>query len=493
MSSPPPSVRREPDARHRIRRFNRRTGRRIVVLDDDPTGSQSVQAVDVLLVPDRAAYRDAPADPGDVTFILTNTRGLTETAARTLTREIAADVVAESARMQIPIELISRSDSCLRGHVIAEIDVLRTAVGNDVDGVLFVPALFQAGRYTRDDVHYAVVDGVETPVGQTEFARDPTFGYVSSHLPTFLQEKSGGAVRADHVLSVSLEDIRIGGPDAVAAVLEQATDSRWIVVNALVDEDLDVVVLGLQQAQASGRRFLYRTGPSFVRALAGIEPRPALTAADVARRPGHGLVIVGSHTAVTTTQLDHLHDAGPIRMIELDVPTLLRPSARAELLSELVADVRIALRSSDVVVATSRAPTAGRDPIDSLAIARSISAALVRVAREVRDVRPAWVVAKGGITSHDIAVSGLGITRATVVGQFAPGSVSLLRPVTAPEEVVGMPFVVFPGNTGAPDSLTGVVRTVRGEAIDQARGGPLLARTLTWVGRIRRRESPPGR
>ena len=57
--------------------------------------------------------------------------------------------------------------------------------------LLLAPAFFEAGRYTRDDVHYAG----DTPVGETEFARDATFGYRSSNLRDFLREKVGDLVR----------------------------------------------------------------------------------------------------------------------------------------------------------------------------------------------------------------------------------------------------------------------------------------------------------
>ena len=44
-------------------------------------------------------------------------------------------------------------------------------------------------------------------------------------------------------------------------------------------------------------------------------------------------------------------------------------------------------------------------------------------------VRPAFVVAKGGITSSDVVTAGLGIRRAWVRGTLLPGIVSLWEPV----------------------------------------------------------------
>ena len=113
---------------------------------------------------------------------------------------------------------------------------------------------------------------------------------------------------------------------------------------------------------------------------------------------------------------------------------------------------------------TSRRLISAGDPAASLEIARQVSDAVVDVVGRVRGVRPAWVVAKGGITSHEVALSGLGIHRARVEGQFWPGQVSLFTPVEAPPEVLGMPYVVFPGNVGGEQSLQEVVETLQGAA-----------------------------
>lgn len=62
----------------------------------------------------------------------------------------------------------------------------------------------------------------------------------------------------------------------------------------------------------------------------------------------------------------------------------------------------------------------------------------------------AWVVAKGGITSSDVATRGLGARAATVLGQLLPGvPVWRIRPDGGRPVVL----VVFPGNVGGPDDL----------------------------------------
>lgn len=459
-----------PDARARIAADNRRANRRIGVLDDDPTGSQSVHGVQVVTVFDQAEYRSALTDPGSVCFVLTNSRSLDEAEARTLNHRVSADLYALEPEHGGITEIVSRSDSCLRGHVLAEIQELGTAseqvAGRSVDGVLFVPSLFSAGRFTLGDVHYAVVDGHPTPVAQTEYAQDATFGYTRSRLADFLAEKSGGTIDADAVLSISLEVIRSGGPEAVAAILRRAARRQWIVVNALSDHDLDVVVLGLVIARRGGQTFLYRSGPSFVRALAGIEPRPPLGATDFGCAPegtGYGLVVVGSHTQSTTAQLEVLRRRSSPAEFELDVTALLDPGTRAEHIRQSAQAVTEALRHRDVLLATSRSLTRGHDAATSLEIARSVSAGLVETVARSRRARPSWVLAKGGITSHDVAVRGLGITRARVAGQLLPG-ISLFLPVDAPAAVLQTPYVVFPGNVGGAEAVADAVAVLQESA-----------------------------
>jgi uncharacterized protein YgbK (DUF1537 family) len=142
---------------------------------------------------------------------------------------------------------------------------------------------------------------------------------------------------------------------------------------------------------------------------------------------------------------------------ELHVPTLIDPDRRDAHVAEIGEQVAEALATSDVLLFTSRTLLRGGDADDSLAISRTVSTAVVDVVQAALAARPAWVVAKGGITSHDVAVRGLGIRRAEVVGQLLPGMVSVFRPIEAAPEAVGTPYVVFAGNVGDDNTLADVV------------------------------------
>ena len=116
-----PPVRVEPDARQRIRKALADAGRRIAVLDDDPTGSQTVHDVAVVTVFDPDEIAAGLDGPGSTCFILTNTRSMGEADAVALNTRIGRTVFELSRRLDAPIDVISRSDSTLRGHVIAEV------------------------------------------------------------------------------------------------------------------------------------------------------------------------------------------------------------------------------------------------------------------------------------------------------------------------------------------------------------------------------------
>jgi uncharacterized protein YgbK (DUF1537 family) len=464
----PPPVRVEPDARQRIRDELVRAGRRMAVLDDDPTGSQTVHDVNVVTVFEPDEIAAGLAEPGSTCFILTNTRSMPEPDAVALNTRIGRMLFELGARLGAPVDVVSRSDSTLRGHVIAEVRALdavrREVTGRSYDGVVLVPAYMEAGRFTAGDVHYARVGGEALPVGETEFARDATFGFAASDLREFVAEKSGGEIRPSQVFSISLDDIRRGGPARVAEILAGVTGGAFVVVNAVEYADMDIVVLGLLGAEAAGQSFLCRTGPSFVQPLAGLAPKDPLRASDIwpsGHPGGHGLVVVGSHVGLTSRQVAVAQERGGLAEIELEVAPIADAARRDAHVADVTSRVVSALDRSDVLLFTSRRLLRDDDPAASLEIARQVSTAVIDVVRGALSAKPTWVVAKGGITSHDVAVRGLGIRRATVLGQLLPGQVSVFRPIEAAPEAVGTPYVVFAGNVGDENTLAYVIDLFR--------------------------------
>lgn len=445
--------------------------RRLLILDDDPTGSQCVSQMPVAFEEDAQLIHQTLQDPGSACFVLTNSRALDEADAVAKNRRVLTGVLKEfGARAKdAGLHLVSRSDSTLRGHVLAEPNALADTLaeaGIETDAFIFCPAMIEAGRFTEGDVHYALIDGQPVRVEDTDFAKDATFGYRHSNLAQFLEEKSGGAVKATDVLSLSLGDIR-SGVDTVVQKLATARNRTWVVVNATDYSDMETVADALTQLEAQGRVFVTRCGPSFVRPLAGQQGAQVLGAQDITldcERLSHGLLVVGSHVGLTTQQLTQVQAQSGLVEHELQVEKLLDQATRASHIDEIVAQIRQNLEANDCVVYTSRTLVSTDSPEESLAIARSVSDAVVEVVQKVRTARPAWVIAKGGITSHEVAHRGLGIRLATAQGQFFPGQISLFTPVEAPAEVLGIPYVVFPGNVGGRGALADVVARLKSAA-----------------------------
>ncbi|NEB00999.1 hypothetical protein G3I78_18300 [Streptomyces sp. SID13726] len=436
-------------------------GPRLVVLDDDPTGTQTVADVPVLTAWTVEDLRWALRQDSTAFFVLTNTRSLSPEDAAARNREVVRALRTASAAEGVDYVLASRGDSTLRGHFPLETDVLAEELGA-VDGVVLVPAYIEAGRLTVDSHHWMRTGDGLLPVGDSEFARDATFGYRSSSLPEWVEEKTGGRTAADEVLRITLDDLRGGGPSHTGRLLSSLGGGRTAVVDAVCDDDLRVLALALAEAEGNGTRLLYRVGPSFVRARAGQAGRAPLTPAELRPLRGdapHGLIAVGSHVSLTTRQLDRLRERGGIAEFELDVALLLDERRDAHI-AEVAASAAGALDSADAVIRTSRTLVTGVDAEDSLAISRRVSAALVEAVRQVNAARrPAFVVAKGGITSSDTATHGLEIRRAWARGTLLPGIVSLWEPVDGP--AAGIPYIVFAGNVGGPDALADALDLLR--------------------------------
>ncbi|MDJ0312702.1 four-carbon acid sugar kinase family protein [Arthrobacter sp. H35-D1] len=451
----------------------------LIVLDDDPTGTQSVAGLPVLTRWDVEdfdwvfGYR-IDGTVAKAVYVLTNTRSLDPAEARVRNREIVVNALTAAGKAGITVGFTSRSDSTLRGHFPLEPETiagtLLTESSTTVDGVVIVPAFPDAGRITIGGVHYTRgVEGTLIPVAETEFAKDASFGFANSSLAAYVEEKSDGRIPASSVITIDLGLIRRGTPKAgaaaVADAIDGASDSTPIVVDAVTENDLRVLALGLEEAEHRGKTLIYRVGPPFVRARIGQEIREPLATAEIfhagrtvaAGTARGGLIVVGSHVGVTTRQLKVLTDAhASASIVEIDVEKLLSDDGAAHV-SEVVATIVAALANRDVIIHTSRLLIKTDDAAASLKIARTVSAAVVEVVnRTLKATPPRFVIAKGGITSSDVAAHGLEIRHAIVRGPMLPGIVSLWEPVDGPAE--GIPYIVFAGNVGDDQSLADVTR-----------------------------------
>lgn len=427
------------------------TATKIIVLDDDPTGSQTVHSCKLLTRWDVGTLRGALCDDSPLFFVLTNTRGMDAARAAEITRVVCRHLKQALGGLDLNPIFVSRSDSTLRGHYPVETDVMAEELG-PFDAHFLTPAFFEGGRFTRDSVHYLMVDGIPTPVHETEFARDSVFGYLHAYLPDYVEEKTGGRIKAAEVERFRLDDVR----GDLSARLLALQGNRCCVVDAETQADLDRFADQVRSAADRGKRFLFRSAASLLTALAKLPPQPVAAEAMRAytRQGRPGAVIVGSHVRKTTAQLGKLLAMPGSVALEVDVDRIA--SERDTLLDEVLTRATAAHRQGlTPVIFTSREERRFPDQASRLAFGEVVSAWLMEVVRGLPQTL-GFLVSKGGITSNDVLSDGLALRAATVLGQILPGCSVVRCPADHPR-YPDLPVVIFPGNVGDEAALATVV------------------------------------
>ena len=431
------------------------TRTKIIVLDDDPTGSQTVHSCQLLTRWDAVTLQAALLDASPLFFVLTNTRGMDAARAASVTREVCQNIklaladLAAGGTLFNPI-FVSRSDSTLRGHYPVETDVMAEELGREgasFDAHFLTPAFFEGGRFTRDSIHYLIVNGVPTPVAETEFARDSVFAYRHSYLPDYVEEKTAGRIKASEVERFVLNDVR----GDVSARLLALHGNRCCVVDAETQADLNHFAEQLTAAARQGKRFLFRSAASLLTALAKLPPQPVAAEAMHAyvrnNESGQcaGAVIVGSHVKKTTAQLAILLEQPGIVPLEVDVDRI--ETEREKLLTEILAQAGVAhAQGRTPAIYTSRVERQFPDQATRLAFGEAVSAFLMDVVRGLPTTL-GFLISKGGITSNDVLSDGLALRTSTVLGQILPGCSVVRCPAEHPR-YPNLPVVIFPGNVG---------------------------------------------
>ena len=433
--------------------------RKIVVVDDDPLGIQTTHDLIVYTDWDKKSVLDGFLGENKLFFIMTNSRSFTEEHTTKVHREIAAVINEVSEETGIGYILMNRSDSTLRGHFPLETAVLREEIEKNtekkIDGEILCAFFKEGGRFTMNNIHYVRYGDQLVPANETEFARDAVFGYTSATLPEYVEEKTGGEFKAGDVTCISLEDIHDMNIDKITAQLMSVRDFNKVIVNAVDYPDVKVFCTALYRAMKAGKNYLFRTSASTIKAICGNTDRPLLTREEMVtiESDNGGVIVVGSHTAKTTEQVERLKELDDIVFAELDA-TLVRDEAAFEKeVYRCLAIEEEAIRTGKTVCCyTTRtvisADTGNKE--DDLKLSARISDAVQSLVGRL-SVTPAFVIAKGGITASDIGTKALGVRKAYALGQIKPG-VPVWR--TGEESSFpGTPYVIFPGNVGEASTL----------------------------------------
>lgn len=426
-----------------LKNFNKK----IIVLDDDPTGVQTVNNISVYTDWTAESIAAGFAEKNSMFFILTNSRAFSEEKTHAEHKKIAERICAASESFGKDFILISRSDSTLRGHYPIETQTLREtleACGKKIDGEILMPFFKEGGRFTIGDVHYVQEGDYLIPAAETEFAKDKTFGYTNSNLAAYVEEKTCGAFQKSSVTCISLDELRGGDIDKITARLESVRDFNKVIVNAADYVDVEIFTLALLKSK---KNFLFRTAAAFPKIIGGVKDKNFLTRAELidTDNPNGGLIIVGSHVKKTTAQLDELKKISSVAFIEFDTDSVDKIIRQAE---ENIS------RGQTTAIYTSRNVRDLGSAEKNLAASVKISGALTNVVNRL-NVRPKFLIAKGGITSSDIGTKGLGVKKALVLGQAAAG-IPVWK-IGAESKFPGMSYIIFPGNVGNVDTLRKIV------------------------------------
>ncbi|MBO6268987.1 MAG: hydroxyacid dehydrogenase [Clostridium sp.] len=436
-----------------------KNNRKIVVLDDDPTGVQTVHDIHVYTGWDEESIRKGFLEENNLFYILTNSRGFTEEETTKAHNEIAAVVDKIAKETGKEYIFISRSDSTLRGHFPLETRLLRENyeknTGKTIDGEILCPFFKEGGRYTIDNVHYVKYGDELVPANETEFAKDKTFGYSAATMPEYVEEKTKGEFKAADVTCISLEDIHNMDFDKIEAQLMAVKDFNKIIVNSVGYADIKVFCVALYRAMAKGKVFMFRTAAAIVKVMGGVTDQPLLTRKQmvVKETKNGGIIVVGSHTNKTTAQVEELKKLTNIEFIEMDATLVKDEKAFAAEVDRCLKKEEECIRAGKTVCCyTTRAlitaDTGNKE--DELRLSVRISDAVQSLVGRLT-VTPAFVIAKGGITSSDVGVKALAVKQANVLGQIRPGI-----PVwqTGEESKFPLtPYVIFPSNVGEAETL----------------------------------------
>jgi len=472
---------------------------KIVVLDDDPTGSQTLHGCPLLLRWDPVALAEGLRQPSPFLFLLANTRAQAPADAAAWVGQICGALVPALAAAQAEgvidaALLVSRGDSTLRGHFPLEVEVLAQELG-PIDATFLVPAFLEGGRTTVDGVHRLAGQ----PVHETPFARDGLFAYSTSDLRQWVEEKSGGRIPAGEVDLLGwreLEGAAAGeaGRQALRQWLGRLSGNRLVVVDG--ERPCHLALFGSLVRELAGpqpaggarpRRFLFQSAASLLNGLAPLPPQPLGAAGLAALRrreptststPLGGLVLVGSHVPLADAQLERLlAQEGcegvevPVdrvhRVLEGPLPDRLLPSLETAWIEQAEA---VMARGRTPVLHTSRGELHCRHPEERRALGLTLAASMARVAAALAP-RLGYLISKGGITTHTLLADGLGLDWVALQGQLLPGLSLVLVPETLSTQatgLVGLPVLTFPGNLGDAHTLEVAWRWMEGGLSDGA-------------------------
>lgn len=434
---------------------------KIVVLDDDPTGTQTVSNIKVYCDWNTKTLKKALSSSENIFFILTNSRSFSKTKTIYVHKEITKNILSLNKN----VLFYSRGDSTLRGHYPTETETIKNEYENitniKIDGEIICPFFIEGNRITKNAIHYIKFNDKYIPVGESEFAKDKTFGYKNSNLLNWCEEKTNHKYIAKNMIHINLKEIRNLSWDTIYNKFYFCKDFNKIIIDAENYYDLKIVTICFLKAINNNKHFIIRGAASLVKLLHNDANKPFLKKEDIidTTNKNGGLIVIGSHVSKTTQQFEKLKNTS-IKLIEFNQHLVLNKMLFIQEINRVTSEIDKNIKSGfDVVVYTRRErldiPNGTKE--QQLNITNEIANGLVQIVQQISS-QPKFVITKGGITSSDVLTKGFGVNEALVLGQIDFGIPVWLAKNKKTE--YPMPFIIFPGNVGDENSLINIYNTI---------------------------------
>ena len=440
---------------------------KIIIFDDDPTGSQSVYGCPLILKWDQETLAFGIENSSSLLFILANTRALPNDLAKKRIQDISQrikEILNEQGMTSKEVLFVSRGDSTLRGHGFLEPNVLAEELG-PFDATFHVPAFFEGGRTTVNGIH--LLNG--SPVHLTNFASDQIFGFSTSYLPDWLQEKSNYAIQAKSVIRLTLEQLNSAletdaGMQDLIIFLKALNGNAMVVVDAEKPAHLFIFSKAIIQLMRE-KRFLFRSAASLIKAFADLPLNPNQQSSLISLRLRDksfclktGLILVGSHVKLADQQLEFLLKDPNCEGLELPVDKISKAldSSYADIsLNDLE---HLYFSQLKKIIKSGRTPVffTSRGELNFSSVSRRMlfgSQLAELMSRIVYKVSPdlGYIISKGGITTQTLLEQGFNFSKVELKGQILPG-LSLVCPYIE-DDLKRIPIITFPGNLGGKETL----------------------------------------
>ena len=439
---------------------------KIIVIDDDPTGSQSVHDCLLLLNWNYETLLKGLLSKSSLLFILANTRSLSEKEVKKRLKEICNNLYKVSLEENLKDDLIfvSRGDSTLRGHNFLEPHLINEYLG-PFDATFHIPAYLEGNRVTLNGLHF--VDGV--PAHKTSFAKDRIFGYETNDLKKLLFKKSKSKIKLKNIKNLNcIEEYSL---IELKNFMEKLKNNTHVIVD--IDEFSQLQKFSaIVKKLIKNKKFLFRTAASFLKAISNTKNNKKdnfyYSQLRIKNSKNHflpGLIIIGSHTEISTKQFNKLVEINLFEAVELDVEKFCKVHFLKDNQTEILQFKRLILEKTRQIFKTSLIPviftsrevkvldnnSAQMDFYNSLALF---------IAELVADLKYeiGYLISKGGITSNTILNSSFNVDYVYLEGQICNG-ISLVKAKLI-DQNNSLPVITFPGNLGNDCSLVDVWKAI---------------------------------